>query len=139
MSGVELHPHHGLCLLFFEGKGYSPAFIRGMETVVRQLTDAVSVRLTFGADAVCRLCPHRRGRGCDTLEKVRRFDAAVLAACRLHDGQVLPWGVLRDTVLREILRPGRLGAICGDCQWAEVCRSAAARLAGPVSPRPDAR
>ena len=33
-SALTMRPHHALCALFFEGKGYSPAFIENMTALL---------------------------------------------------------------------------------------------------------
>ena len=54
----EIRPHHGLCSLFFEGKGYSGGFVRHMADVLAQLGQNPVIRLAEGADELCGCCPN---------------------------------------------------------------------------------
>ena len=54
---LKLRAHHGMCLAFFEGKGYSSAFTENME---KFYFSVVSV-LVAGYNRVNN-CPQRRAR-----------------------------------------------------------------------------
>ena len=128
MSSCNLRPHHGLCIRFFEGKGYSPEFADNMADVIRTLEGA-DIRLAAGVDAICTACPNNEAGVCLHADKVRRYDEAVLAACGLTAGQVLGWRELSELVGSSIIRAGRLREICGDCAWSAICQSKADRMA----------
>ena len=113
----ELRPHHGLCLQFFEGKGYSEGFTAHMARIHGELTEDAEVRLTEGEDVICAHCPNS-GTGCPD---AARYDRAVLELCGLPPGRTLTWGRFSDLVRRRILAAGKLSQVCGDCQWAQVC------------------
>ena len=113
-----LRPHHGLCLGFFEGKGYSGEFSRNMASVLSQLTPDTPIRLAEGHDAVCARCPNRF----TPCPNAGDYDRRVLDLCGLEAGQTLTWGAFREAVVSCILAPGKLSAVCGDCQWADICR-----------------
>lgn len=129
MSIYSLHPHHGLCIAFFEGKGYSSEFTAHMAAFIRNLSDSSLVRLTLSEDVICAYCPNIRNHRCIHNSKVLRFDQAVLAACSLQEGQVLRWEDFRNMVDRLIIRKGILNTICGDCQWRAICQAKADRAA----------
>lgn len=80
------------------------------------------VRLTDQADEICRACPNNLCGQCESAEKVRRYDRAVLSLCGLTPGDVLPYRELAERVLGSILIPGRREDICGDCQWTDLCQ-----------------
>ena len=126
MSSFELRPHHALCAGFFRGKGYSEAFVANMAQVVATLRASDPLLTLRGApDAVCRSCPYNRLGVCDSAEKVARYDAAVLRLTGLKNGDTLRWSALSALARERILVPGRLGEVCGDCQWYEICSQAA--------------
>ena len=128
MSGFELRPHHALCAGFFRGKGYSEAFVTNMSQAVGTLRASDPLLTLRGApDAVCRSCPHNTLGVCDSAEKVARYDAAVLRLAGLADGAALHWSALSALARERILAPGRLGEVCGDCQWYDICSQAAVR------------
>ena len=126
MSSFELRPHHALCAGFFRGKGYSEAFVANMAQVVATLRASDPLlTLRSAADPLCGSCPHNRGGVCESADKVARYDAAVLRLLGLRDGAALRRSELSARVRERILAPGRLGEVCGDCQWYEICSQAA--------------
>ncbi len=121
MRVLPLRPHHGMCLAYYKGHGYSPAFCRRMEEMLTALTAGMQVRLTVSTDCICQACPNRRGTACITEEKVARFDRDVLRACALAEGETLPFRAFAQQVQRAILETGQRERICGDCQWNSLC------------------
>lgn len=121
-NSLPLRPHHGMCLSYFQGKGYSSGFTNNLATVKHLLEDGASVCLTCGADLICAHCPNLREGICCTAEKVEHYDRAVLEYCGLREGQILPYAVFSALVAERILRPGHRPAICGDCQWNSLCQ-----------------
>ena len=123
MSSFKLRPHHGLCIQFFEGKGYSPEFVQHMTNMISFLnTYNPIITLTVGTDNICSHCPHNLANFCESEEKVRGFDMAVLQYCNLSDNSQLHWNTFQETVKALILHQGLLTNICGDCQWSEICQ-----------------
>lgn len=118
---MKLRPHHLLCLPNFVGEGYDDAFTANMAAQKRRFAETGRFTLADGADEVCAACPHRRGNGCVSQEKVSRYDAAVRAMLGLEPGQDCDAAVLRARVREEIFGAGRLGEICGDCEWFPLC------------------
>ncbi len=122
MCSYKLRPHHSLCIRFFRGSGYSPAFVENMSRVIAALgADDPAVTLTCSADAICAACPNDRGGVCESAEKVARYDDAVARLTGLNEGDELRWSALCARVDEAILRPGRRGEVCGDCQWSDLC------------------
>ena len=63
---VRYRPHHFLCSLGFEGKGYSEAFTANMAAIVMGRLraaggDATLIEVTPATDDICAPCPKRRG------------------------------------------------------------------------------
>ena len=126
MSNCELRPHHALCVGFFQGKGYSEAFVENMASVIGALRASDPLlTLRSAADPLCGSCPHNHGGVCESADKVARYDAAVLRLLGLRNGAALRRSELSARVRERILAPGRLGEVCGDCQWYEICSQAA--------------
>lgn len=124
---VRLRPHHGMCLAYFVGEGYSGGFSAHMGRVLSSLSPETAAELTAGADAICAQCPNSHGGLCETEEKVRRYDRAVLERCGLEEGETLPFGAFTSLVQRRILAPGLRRDICGDCQWDALCANVPSR------------
>lgn len=124
MSVYELRPHHGLCLHFFRGQGYSAEFVENMTEIQRALAQNPTIQLVAGADNVCRTCPNRVGeRGCRSDHKVLRYDRGVLERCDLAVGDRLPWVEFFRRVEENILQKNQLETVCAGCQWMELCRN----------------
>ncbi|MBR1723987.1 MAG: DUF1284 domain-containing protein [Ruminococcus sp.] len=121
---MKLRPHHGLCLHFFEGKGYSAEFTENMGRIADTLKAGdPPIELTLSADIICAVCPHNIDGACDSADKVARYDNAVLRAAGLEQGSTLRWSELSQLVSENILSRGKLNRICGDCAWFDICRS----------------
>lgn len=123
MSGpaIPLRAHHGMCLAFFEGKGYSRGFTAHMQTVLEQMQDNPLVELVTHADIVCGECPNLQNGLCSTPELVLEYDRQVLGRCGLAEHQVLPWSDFAALVSRHILAAGCRQEICGTCEWTAIC------------------
>lgn len=121
-TALPLRPHHGMCLAYFQGYGYSGAFTRHTGEVLERLLENVPVRLTVSTDEVCSACPNNVSGRCTSAEKVAHHDRAVLEACGLEEGAELPLYDFARTVQERIFASGRREAICGGCQWQELCQ-----------------
>lgn len=121
MEQINLRPHHGLCIEFFEGKGYSDEFTVHMAGLIDSLTDDTLIHLISGEDAVCSKCPNNLGTACRTPDKVNRYDAGVLTLTGLTSGSTLTYAEFRRAVREKILDAGNFSSVCGDCQWADIC------------------
>ena len=114
-EAVALRPHHGLCAQFFEGKGYSEGFVKNMTAVLQDLGGDPSrpVRLWCEANVICAHCPHNCKGTCESGQKVRAYDTAVLRLCALREGDLLSWGEYCARVTERIILPGRLRLVGG--------------------------
>lgn len=123
MSTFNIRPHHGLCLHFFSGHGYSPEFVKNMTAIQSHLAQNPTITLVAGADSVCATCPNRVGvRDCRCDEKVLAYDQKVVDLCGLTLGDDLPWSAFFHRVETAILSPNLRETVCGDCQWNHLCK-----------------
>lgn len=120
MKTYNIRAHHGMCLTFFQGKGYSGDFVENMGAMKKILEQNPLIRLVEGYDDVCAACPNKLAETC--AEKASRYDREVLRRCGLSVGDTLPYREFSQKVIETILRPGLRGSICGDCQWSGLCR-----------------
>lgn len=131
MSGsyLPLRPHHGMCLAYFVGHGYSGGFSAHMARLLGKLEREPDtlVRLTVQTDAVCAACPNNVRGLCSKPEQVAVYDRAVLTLCGLAEGTVLPFGRFTALVQERILSPGLRPSVCGGCQWDAVCSAQPSR------------
>lgn len=120
---IPLRAHHGMCLAFFEGKGYSEGFTAHMQTVLDAMAANPLVELVTHGDVVCAHCPNLSDGRCNTPELVLEYDRQVLSRCGLTEHDRLPWQEFAERVTRYILSRGCREEICGDCQWTAICKA----------------
>ena len=121
-KALKLRPHHGMCMAYFEGKGYSSEFTEHMAEVIGALQKGGKIVLAEEADEICLRCPNQKEGVCRTEEKVRAYDEAVLKFCGLREGQEIEGKEFFQAVRKNVLDSGRRAGVCGDCQWDAVCR-----------------
>ena len=118
---LKLRAHHGMCLAFFEGKGYSSAFTENMGKVLEEMEEDTPLELCREKDIICSACPNLEEGVCITGEKVKAYDEKVLKACGLQPGSRLTWQEFSNAVKHNIIEAGKRKDICGDCSWTEIC------------------
>ncbi len=123
MSECRIRFHHGLCINFFEGKGYSQEFTENM-TVVAEMLDRENpeTEITLNNDIICGKCPNLTDGICRSIEKVSRYDRKVMDLCGISDGERISWKDFQKKVNEKIISAGKLYEVCHDCQWLYICR-----------------
>ena len=120
---MKLRAHHGMCLAFFEGKGYSDSFTAHMAQVLARLEqENPMVTVVAEADCICGGCPNLTDGRCEKADLVERYDKAVLALCGMEEYRRLPWRKFAAQVAERILSQGKREKICGGCQWSAICK-----------------
>ena len=109
---IRFRGHHLVCLHFFHGEGYSPAFISNLENALDSVL-LEGVEACEGADDICVKCPSLREAGCGYSEnadtEIRKMDRLAMDLLGMHTGELLQWDELE----------GRLAGIFG--QWFQAC------------------
>ena len=124
MTDYRLRPHHALCLQFFVGKGYSEGFVRNMQERKQLLEGSdPEVRTVCGCDIICSCCVHAASGSCESSDKVAGFDRKVLLLTGLSEGEPIRFSKLTELAREKIIRAGKLGEVCGSCQWWQLCSS----------------
>ena len=131
---LRFRPHHFLCALGYQGKGYSDGFTANMSAIVVDRLrarggDATPIQVTGHADDICAPCPKRRGNLCTEQTSISRLDRAHARALRLAPHERLTWGEAQARI-RKHVQPGDLQTLCQGCQWLALglCETALARL-----------
>ncbi len=134
MARLRFRPHHFLCSLGFQGKGYSDGFTANMDRIVNGRLrapggDAVEIEVIRHTDDICAPCPKRQDTSCQNQTEIAALDRQHLAALDLRYGQILSWGAAQALIRRKI-RPRDLPTICAGCQWLSLglCESALREL-----------
>lgn len=121
MLNIKLRAHHGLCIAFFEGKGYDNNFVENMKNIIITLNQNPNVTIVTDEDIACVACPNNKNGICDCIEKVDKYDKMVLKLCNIHNNLTLPWDEYRMMIQEKIIKAGKLSTVCGDCQWSYIC------------------
>ncbi|TCL54602.1 hypothetical protein EDD76_11925 [Kineothrix alysoides] len=122
MKIYEIRPHHGLCLSFFGGKGYSSEFVKHMAEIKAEVSKNPTVLLHSRTDEICSVCPHNKNGTCESEEKVQRYDKEVLRLCSLDQKAEIEWKLFEQLLNENILVAGKREAVCGDCEWNAICK-----------------
>ncbi|WP_380058498.1 DUF1284 domain-containing protein [Falsihalocynthiibacter sp. SS001] len=133
-SPVKFRPHHFLCALGFQGKGYSDDFTANLYEIVEgQLRadggDDVLIQTVGMTDDICGPCPKRRGRLCSDQPKIKSLDRSHAAALKLKPNETLTWGEAKARIKKHV-PVGSLSQVCAGCSWLEfgMCEAALSRL-----------
>lgn len=127
---VMLRPHHGMCLAYFIGEGYSNAFTAHMQQVLDAMSPDTLVVLQTSTDTVCTACPNNSGGVCTSCGKVEQYDKKVLELCGFTTDTPISFAEFTGRIQSRILTPGLRSAVCGGCQWEDICASQPSRWAG---------
>ncbi len=138
MPNIRFRPHHFLCTVGFEGKGYSESFVANYTRIADELRgskagDALEIEVVGGTDSICEPCPNRRGVLCETEAKIRTLDDAHAAVLGIRPGDRLTWGEAK-TKIRERMTIEKFHAACAPCAWlrAGMCEKALTKLRAAV-------
>lgn len=124
---ISLRPHHGMCLAYFEGKGYSDEFTVNMQRMLELLENGADIVLTVSGDEICKECPNLREGSCVSASLVECYDRQVLKACGLKEKSKMTFQEFVDNVQKNVIESGKRMEICGDCQWNEICSNKKSR------------
>lgn len=120
-KNIPLRAHHGLCLAFFEGKGYDDVFALHMGEILRQMQTNPHLQILAEKDVICEECPNLEKEGCNTFHQVKEYDKKVLSYCGLQENTLTDWNTFSALISEKILKQGKRSLICGDCEWNDIC------------------
>jgi len=126
---LRFRPHHFLCTLCFQGKGYSPEFVQNYQAIVDVLHsesgDETLIQVVSDTDDICSPCPHKRATRCETQTKILKLDTAHAKALDLNFGETLTWGEAKLRI-KQLLDLDCFEKICQPCGWkaSGMCREA---------------
>ena len=103
---ILLRPHHGMCLAYFVGKGYSEVFSSHMGKMLNLLEHNVPVKLVVRTDAICAACPNHQDQVCTSYGNSKEYDRKVLDFCGITEGTELDFLEVVGMVEKKILKPG---------------------------------
>ena len=126
-QACPIRPHHGMCLAYFIGNGYSIGFAAHMQEMLELFLKNIPVRLVVETDEICSACPNNREGSCLDIQKIQQYDRAVLRECGFTEGQEMRFLQFAEKVQEKIIHAEKREKICGDCQWNAICKSQKSR------------
>jgi hypothetical protein len=128
---ISFRPHHFLCTLGFQGRGYSPEFIANYKAIVESLhrNEETPIEVVAQGDSICRACPHQEQGICEQEEKIQGLDARHSHVLGLHPGDVLSWKQAR-ALLKKKMTLDAFDQACAGCSWkaSGICEAALREL-----------
>ncbi len=122
-KGIPLRAHHLLCLLGFQGIGYTADFIRNLHKVKRMVEQNpdLEIEVVESCDVVCIQCPNAQGLHCykggiSENKNVQDMDRRVMKKLGIKPGDRFKAREIFELV-REKIRPADLDDICRGCEW----------------------
>lgn len=117
---LTFRPHHFLCTLGFQGKGYSPKFIANYKAICERLKseggDDTVISVVSDTDSICSPCPHRRGQSCTSQEVISELDQAHAEVLAIQPGEQLTWGQAKQR-LKQNMDLASFNKACAPCSW----------------------
>ena len=117
---LSFRPHHFLCALCFQGKGYSPEFIKNFSALMERLCapdgDTVMIHVTEHTDSICSPCPHREALLCREQEKIMLLDRAHADILCIQPGEKISWGEAKERI-RTHMTLEKFHTACAPCEW----------------------
>jgi uncharacterized protein len=134
MDNISFRPHHFMCTLCFQGKGYSPDFIRNYKNIVKNLTDETPIHVTEHTDSICAPCPHKRELKCASQEKIASLDKSHAEVLKLQPDETLTWAQAKERIKKHMTLE-KFHKICEPCSWKSygLCESVLTKFLGKTS------
>jgi hypothetical protein len=136
--GIPLRAHHLLCILGFQGIGYTAEFIRNFHKVKRMVEQhpELDIEVVDSCDVICIACPNMQGGECYRSglkynKKVKDIDHRVMEWLCIKPGDRFKAAELYE-LIKERIKPEDIKEICKGCEWLDLgfCSRGLASLAG---------
>lgn len=120
---MKLRGHHLLCILGFQGYGYSEDFVLNM-TRINELrkTDKTTIKLINSSDDICSACPNLKNDLCENEmqnETIVKMDEEVLSEFDINKEynaiDLFNEVILKFNTLKSVEK------ICNNCKWGDKC------------------
>jgi hypothetical protein len=118
----KFRAHHFLCAFAFEGKGYSPTFVKNFERIVKILKtnpDGHQMQVIEALDDICQPCPNHNHKQCASQALIQRLDAAHAEILQLKPEEELTWNQALKRLKKQMTLP-RFHQACEPCQWKKL-------------------
>src|SRR6185437_8156164 len=128
---LKFRPHHFLCTVGYQGKGYSKEFVENYDRIAADLKesgpagDDTVIEVVAKTDSICAPCPSKRGDLCETQNKIDQLDRAHAKILALQTGERLTWKEAKERIA-EHFSDEAFESACGPCSWKPfgICKKA---------------
>ncbi len=120
---IRLRPHHLLCHRLFSGNGYNEAFVSNTRAVIARLETNPSARVEVSpmCDDICAACPHNASGRCNFGASVDAKDASIAAFLHVPTTCHMSARHLNALLAFRLKKLDSVAAVCGECEWSEMC------------------
>lgn len=121
----RIRGHHLLCILGFQGYGYSKDFTDHMASIINQIqkNSHSRIKVVVGVDLICKHCPNRVENVCKQDDAVNQktclMDSLTIQKLGLKEGSVIKASSIYFLVKK--LEKDDVMSICGVCSWRSKC------------------
>lgn len=122
----HLRPHHLICNLCFQGKGYNQEFIENFRILHQALKKRHNkIKIIQGTDDVCSKCPEKQTNSCKNEAVVKKIDCAYLQILQLKYGEIITVYNMEKKI-KKYLDLQKFHLACKKCSWKTlgICESA---------------
>jgi hypothetical protein len=132
-ANITFRPHHFLCSLAYQGLGYSAAFVKNYDKIIKiiRADDETPIQVIMGLDNICKSCPHSqiKTNRCVSQEKISKLDKAHREILALHPGEILTWREAKKRIKNNFSLEDFHKA-CEPCEWKNMgmCEDALIKL-----------
>lgn len=126
---IRFRPHHFLCSLSYQGMGYSLAFIKNYDRIIKQLRDDETslILVENGLDDICKKCPHKKEAltTCTSQPIIEKLDNAHAAILNFREGEILSFKSAKERIC-DSMSLEQFHEACAPCEWKKlsVCERA---------------
>ncbi|MDD5258403.1 MAG: DUF1284 domain-containing protein [bacterium] len=118
---LKLRGHHLICLIAFQGEGYSKAFARNFKKLQKLYLNNPDekVKVVAGPDMACKKCPHLSNNTCispidSPNSRIIALDKKAFKLLKITPG-IYNIGVLHQHI--RLLTKLSLRNFCRNCSW----------------------
>lgn len=136
-DNIKIRGHHLLCLLCYEGRGYTPAFTENFNQIAARLNAGAPAILVTGLDDICAALHcgdngdykdhahcHKETAAARDIAAIKTINAALNTT--LQTGDTIPISEDYIKTLRQSYAQETLQTACQNCEWLPTCKAIAA-------------
>jgi len=116
---IQFRPHHFMCTLSFQGRGYSRPFIHNYKAIVEQLNKRPDtlIKVVQDIDSICQACPHQmKSVTCNKQWFISELDKRHQQILDIKNEDVISWEQAKERI-KTRMTIEKFQAACEGCEW----------------------